>query len=161
MKHHSTRPPAAAAGVVPGGIAPGRDALSLRIQIEALLLDPRGAFRPRPVTLRPAGEAGADDLLVMQVAEQADGSISVVTSEPLEPGRRFLVGGDGARQEPSRQGHGHDPGHECLLLSCRPGTRPEDGGQPCWISVLRPQRAQTSQAQAAPASGPASPVVGA
>ncbi len=155
MKHDSMRKPAASAGVASGGMLPGRDALSLRIQIEALLLDPRGAFRPRPVTLRPAGAAGADDLLVMQVAEQADGSISVITSEALEPGRRFLVGGDGARQEPAQHGH------EYLLLSCRPGARPEDGGQACWISVLRPHPSETAPAGAGKAMGPASPAEGA
>jgi hypothetical protein len=157
MKHNSMRPPAATAGVAAGGMLPARDALSLRIQIEALLLDPRGAFRPRPLTLRPVGAAGADDLLVMQVAAQADGSISVVTSEPLEPGQRWLVGGDGTRHEHSQHGHGH----EYLLLSCRPGTRPEDGGQACWISVLRPQRAEPAQAGAGQASGPSSPADGA
>ncbi len=154
MKHTNIRTPAAPSA---GGVAPGRDALSLRIQIEALLLDPRGAFRPRPVTLRPAGAAGADDLLVMQVAEQADGSISVVTSEALEPGQNFLVGGDGAR--PDHAQHGHEP--EYLLLTCRPGTRPEDGGQACWISVLVPQRAGKPPAGAGEASGPMPPAHGA
>lgn len=156
MKHGTNRSPAGTAGAASGGVLPGRDPLSLRIQVEALLLDPRGSFRPRPVTLRAAGAAGADDLLVMQVAEQADGSISVLTSAPLEPGQVFLVGGDGRGEEHPAHGHGHAHGREYLLLFCRPGNRPEDGGQACWISVLRPQHP-------APAadSGSASPAAGA
>ena len=166
MKHGTIRSPAATAGSgagSAGSVLPGRDALSLRIQVEALLLDPRGGFRPRPITLRPAGAAGADDLLVMQVAEQADGCISVVTSEPLEPGQLFLVGGDAHGhehaphgQEHAPHGHGHAHGREYLLLGCRPGNRPEDGGQACWISVLRPQHPVP-----AADSGSASPAAGA
>lgn len=151
MKHGTIRSPAGTAGAAPGGVLPGRDALSLRIQVEALLLDPRGSFRPRPVTLRAAGTAGADDLLVMQVAEQADGSISVLTSEALEPGQVFLVGGDGHGQDHAAHGHAHAHGREYLLLGCRPGNRPEDGGQACWISVLRPKHPEP-----AAGTGPAS-----
>lgn len=160
MKNSTIRSPAGTAGAASGSAVPGRDPLSLRIQVEALLLDPRGSFRPRPVTLRQAGAAGADDLLVMQVAEQADGSISVVTSEPLEPGQVFLVGGDAHREEHAARGHGHAHGREYLLLGCRPGNRPEDGGQACWISVLSPQHPAQAPVPAAGA-GPASPADGA
>ncbi len=161
MKHDNIRWPARAAGPASGGVSPGRDALSLRIQIEALLLDPRGSFRPRPITLRPAATAGSDDLLVMQVAEHADGAISVVTSEPLDPGQGFVVGGDGSAHNAATHapGHARDHAHEheYVLLVCRPGNRPEDGGRACWISVLRPR----GEEGAAKARVPASPEGGA
>lgn len=122
-----------------GGLA--RDPLSLRIQVEALLLDPRGHFRPRPLTLQPASGGREQALLVMQVGEHEDGGLSVVTSEPLVPGELFSV-----RAAPARSPT--DPladGGWYLLCSCRPGNRPEDEGQECWISVLRPQPAAHGQ----------------
>ena len=131
----AARPASETAGPARPGLA--RDALSLRIQVEALLLDPRGHFRPRPLTLQPAGGAREQALLVMQVGEHEDGSLSVVTSEPLVPGELFSV-----RAAPTRSPT--DPLADAgwyLLCSCRPGNRPEDERQDCWISVLRPQPA--------------------
>ena len=129
------RPTGEANGPARGGLA--RDPLSLRIQVEALLLDPRGHFRPRPLTLQPASGGREQALLVMQVGEHEDGSLSVVTSEPLVPGELFSV-----RAAPTRSPT--DPLADAgwyLLCSCRPGNRPEDERQDCWISVLRPQPA--------------------
>ena len=133
------KPSAETGGQPPGGLA--RDPLSLRIQVEALLLDPRGHFRPRPLTLQPASGGREQALLVMQVGEHEDGSFSVVTSEPLVPGGLFSV-----RAAPARSPT--DPLADAgwyLLCSCRPGNRPEDEGQECWISVLRPQPAAPGQ----------------
>lgn len=103
------------------------DAAGLRVQIEALLLDPRGRFRPRPLTLRALGAADVDEILVMQVGEHDDGTLSVITPEPLPDGGGFDVAGDGA-------GLGI-----YVLASCRGGHRPEDGALDCWISLLRPR----------------------
>lgn len=123
-----------------GGAAPPRalerDPSSLRVQIDALLLDPRGHFRPFPLMLRPSdGSDALDDLLVMQVGEHGDGCIGVVTPEPLVPGACFRVQ---PAQEPDF-GQAAPPGGLYLVTGCRPGHRPEDAGQACWISTLCPE----------------------
>ncbi len=138
---HEAAPRPAGEGAAWARGSPARDPLSLRIQVEALLLDPRGHFRPRPLTLQPASGGREQALLVMQVGEHEDGSLSVVTSEPLVPGELFSV-----RAAPARSPT--DPLADAswyLLCSCRPGNRPEDERQECWISVLRPQPAAPGQ----------------
>ncbi len=107
--------------------SPAHDPLRLRIQVEALLLDPRGHFRPRTLTLQTPG---GDEMLVVQVGEQQDGTLSIVTPEPLAPGERFRVLPlDAAPTQPGRR---------CTLRVCRPGHRPGDAALDCWISELEP-----------------------
>ncbi len=117
----------------------GRDPLSLRIQIEALLLDPRGHFRPRTVALQSPGGRPEDELLVMQVGEHADGSLSVVTAEPLAAGQTYRVQVAADDASPGQGAADAAPMGSYLLAECRCGNRPEDGSQPCWVSTLRPQ----------------------
>lgn len=131
----------------------GRDPLSLRIQVEALLLDPRGKFRPRAVQLQELAGERRDARLVMQVGEHADGSFSVVTPEPLVPGECFRVWVDPPRDD-------DDPlaaGAQYMVTGCRPGNRPEDGSQGCWVSVLQPE----PEIASGRARGPADPARGA
>ena len=115
-----------------------RDVLSLRIQIEALLLDPRGHFRPRTLALQAPGGRPEDELLVMQVGEHEDGSLSVVTAEALGAGQVYRV-----QLSPPDDAR---PMGRYLLAECRRGSRPEDGSQPCWVSTLRPAAAAPPQA---------------
>ncbi len=115
---------------------PWRDAPGLSVQVDALLLDPRGQFRPRALVLRAADDPHVEqELLVMQVGEHADGSLSVITNEPLVPGESFQVRASEQRSPDDAVARGEI----YLVCGCRPGNRPEDGGQQCWVSVLQPQ----------------------
>ena len=136
MDKPSKPPPGARTPARSRGVS-GRDPLSLRIQIEALLLDPRGHFRPRTLALQAPGARPEDELLVMQVGEHDDGSLSVVTAEPLAAGQAYLV--QAAQEAPPQAGAAAPPMGRYLLAECRCGNRPEDGSQPCWVSTLRPQ----------------------
>ena len=138
MDKPSKPPPGARTPARSRGVS-GRDPLSLRIQIEALLLDPRGHFRPRTLALQTPGGRPEDELLVMQVGEQEDGSLSVVTAEPLAAGQIYRVQ---VAADDALAGEGDAaavPMGSYLLVECRCGNRPEDGSQPCWVSTLRPQ----------------------
>lgn len=126
-------PPLPEAGAAPRRVL-GRDALNLRIQVEALLMDPRGHFRPRPLTLRSL-QGEREELLVTQVGELDDGSLSVVTPEPLVPGACFHVGPTPV----AAPGRDAPVAGSYLVTHCRPGNRPEDNSQACWISQLSPE----------------------
>ena len=129
------RQPSPPTGSVPTRRVGGRDPSSLRVQIEALMLDPRGHFRPRALTLL-ACDGDTDPLLVMQVGEHGDGALSVMTSQPLATGGRFRVW---LASEQAQEAASAMAGRRYLLAECRAGHRPEDAGQPCWVSVLRPE----------------------
>ena len=96
------------------------DAARLRAEVDALLLDPRGRFRPCARVLRDT--ADAREWLVMQVGEDAQGGICVVTAQALPHDRTWSLDGGAQRWH---------------LAGARAGHRPEDAQAPCWISVLR------------------------
>ena len=95
------------------------DDARLRAEVDALLLDPRGRFRPRALALRDVG--GVRECVVMQVGEDAAGGICVVTSEPLADAVAWTL----------------DDGTRLRVEGVRAGDRPGDAQAPCWISVLR------------------------
>ncbi len=108
------------AGAPPSsGLTQSEDA-RLRAEVDALLLDPRGRFRPCARVLR--GAAGTREWLVMQVGEDAQRGICVVTPEPLPEAACWTL----------------DDGTRVRVSGTRTGHRPEDADAPCWISVLRP-----------------------
>ena len=96
------------------------DRARLHAEVDALLLDPRGRFRPRARVLRDA--AGGHEWLVMQVGEDAQGGICVVTAQALPHDGPWRL---------------DDTGQSLRLVGSRAGDRPEDAQAPCWISVLR------------------------
>ena len=96
------------------------DAARLRAEVDALLLDPRGRFRPRARVLRDA--VGGVERVVMQVGEDALGGICVVTAQALPADGSWLL---------------DDEARPLRLAGARAGHRPEDAQAPCWISVLR------------------------
>ncbi|OIQ82441.1 hypothetical protein GALL_357740 [mine drainage metagenome] len=96
------------------------DAARLRAEVDALLLDPRGRFRPRARVLRDAVDGG--ERVVMQVGEDARGGICVVTAQALPTDGSWLL---------------DDDARPLRLAGARAGHRPEDAQAPCWISVLR------------------------
>ncbi len=97
------------------------DMARLHAEVDALLLDPRGRFRPRARVLRDA--AGGSEWLVMQVGEDAQGGICVVTAQALPHDGPWRL---------------DDTAQRLRLAGARAGHRPEDAQAPCWISVLRP-----------------------
>lgn len=112
------------------GTGESPDAQRLRAEVDALLLDPRGRFRPRPLMLSDAAGDGTERL-VMQVGVGGDGRIRVVTGDPLDDAGVWRVTGlDG-------EGGARDGLYR--LDDARPGWRPEDAdGPPCWINTLAP-----------------------
>ncbi len=109
-----------AAGGPPSSGLPQPDEARLRAEVDALLLDPRGRFRPRALALRDASETR--EWLVMQVGEDAQRGICVVTPDPLPDAPWWSL----------------DDGTRLRVSGTRAGHRPEDATAPCWISVLRP-----------------------
>ena len=96
------------------------DTARLHAEVDALLLDPRGRFRPRARVLRDA--VGGGERVVMQVGEDALGGICVVTAQALPADGSWLL---------------DDEARPLRLAGARAGHRPEDAQAPCWISVLR------------------------
>lgn len=94
----------------------------LEAQIDALLADPRGAFRPRVVCI------GEDEQLAMLVGIGAGGLLCVVTAEPLPAGATLAVA-------PGETDPGFVAG-SYRVEGARPGNRPEDAQAPCWINLL-------------------------
>lgn len=95
----------------------------LDAQVDAMLADPRGAFRPRVVAI-------GDARLAMLVGVGAGGVLSLVTPEALEVGSVVEV-------EAGDEDPGFVPGRY-RVDGGRWGNRPEDSAVPCWINLLAP-----------------------
>jgi hypothetical protein len=98
-------------------------------EIDALLLDPRGRFRPQALTLHDLSGAQTDGL-VMQVGVEGEAGLCLVTDEQLTPGSLFQV--------ESLSGAAYPVDGTYRVASSRRGHRPEDASMPCWITILNP-----------------------
>jgi hypothetical protein len=95
--------------------------------IEALLRDLRGQFMPRPVVLCELHSTRPEQV-VMQVAEDALGRVTVLTASPLTDGIGYGLCDSAAPAD--------RPLEVYVLDSTREGMRPEDAQAPCWINTL-------------------------
>lgn len=100
---------------------------ALAARVEALLRDPRGQFCPRPVVLCVL-QGSHPEQIVMQVGEDAQGRVQVLTATPLSDGVEY-----GLCDE---SGPSDRPNQVYVLDSTREGLRPEDAGARCWINTL-------------------------
>lgn len=98
--------------------------------VEALLHDPRGQFHPRPVVLCVL-QPGGSEQVVMQVGEDAQGRVLLLTADPLTDGLEY-----GLCDDASSSAHTQ----VYVLDSVREGQRPEDDSARCWINTLIPLR---------------------
>jgi hypothetical protein len=106
-------------------------ASSLAARVEALLRDPRGAFCPRPVLMCLAQDPSAEQV-VMQVGEDEQGRVRLITDAPLADGVEYVL--RAVSGPPDR------PTPVYVLDSSREGVRPEDAGARRWINTLSPVR---------------------
>lgn len=104
---------------------------SLAARVEALLRDPRGQFRPRPVVLCVAQDLSAEQV-VMQVGEDELGRVRLLSAVPLADGVVYALYAISAASHGATQTY--------VLDSTREGVRPEDAGVHCWINTLSPVR---------------------
>ena len=98
-------------------------------EIDALLQDPRGRFRPRTLVLIDA-QRPESDRLVMQVGLDEQGRINVATAEALSAATSYWI--------EAIPGASDVPEGLYVLEGTRLGHRPDDVATPCWINTLVP-----------------------
>lgn len=115
---------------------PTRPNTPLSVRVDALLRDPRGQFRPRPLVLCVLQPSGSEQM-VMQVGEDALGRVRVLTAEPLRDGVEYGLFDPAESLDLSTQVY--------VLDSTREGRRPEDANAKCWVNTLIPLRMKPPQ----------------
>ena len=113
----------------PDATTPTAPSAPLVERVQALLRDPRGQFMPRPVVLCELRSA-LPEQVVMQVGEDAQGRVQVLTAEPLADGVEYGLCDD--------VGPSDRPPAVYVLDSTRKGLRPDDAQALCWINTLSP-----------------------
>jgi hypothetical protein len=109
-------------------------------EVDAMMQDPRGWFRPRTLVLTDAMRA-EQERLVMQVGQDEQGRIRVATVEALCTGTSYWI--------ESIPGASDVPDGLYVLECAHPGRRPDDAAMACWISTLAPSDLTSSDPAAA------------
>ena len=113
----------------PTSISPCPPAKRWLGEVDAMMQDPRGWFRPRTLVLIDA-ERPEQDRLVMLVGQDEQGRIRVATAEALCTGTSYWI--------ESIPGASDVPDGRYALECTHPGRRPDDAATACWISTLAP-----------------------
>ncbi len=98
-------------------------------EVDAMMQDPRGWFRPRTLVLIDA-KRPEQDRVVMQVGQDEQSRIRVATAEALCTGTSYWI--------ESIPGVSDMPDGLYVLECAHPGRRPDDVATACWISTLAP-----------------------